>query len=225
MKSSQAALATRILVPAVAFLAEFNLATTSAPSTDAVSIYKQPMAVQRRYFADDTSTKKNAKKTPHTDWQFRCLPQISYDIVENKTANDGRSHAVTLKINGVSLKLSVPIVMRIAKNEAKQTVEHEFGHVKICADIYANAEQQMRDYAKTLLGKAYSGSGATESDACTAALKIPFNKLSQRFTTITNDKAKRISAFYDHLDATTKLPAATQIRMAEKHEATNSPPP
>jgi hypothetical protein len=225
MKSSQAALATRILVPALALLADFNLPTLSAPSKDAVSIDKQPMAVQRRYFTDDRSSSKTAKKTPHTDWQFRCLPQISYDIVENKTANDGKSHTVSLKINGVSLKLSVPIVMRIAKNEDKLTVEHEFGHVKICADIYANAEQQMRDYAKSLVGKSYSGSGATESDACSAALKTPFNKLSQRFTTLTNDKANRMSSFYDHLDATTKLPVATQIRLAEKHEATNSPPP
>lgn len=224
MKSAKAAIAALILVTALVFSAQFDLSTTSAQNTNAVLIDKQPIAVKRRYFEDDVAAKRTAKtaKTPRTDWQFRCLPQISYDIVENKTAADGRNHSVTLKIKGVSLKLSVPIVIRIAKNEPKLTIEHEFGHVKICADVYESADQLMRDYGKSLLGKSYSGSGSTEDEACNAALKTPFGQLSQHFTTITNDKVKRISQFYDHLDQTTKLPIETQIKLAEKNEATKS---
>jgi hypothetical protein len=225
MKSARA-IANFTIVPAVVALsfAGFNVPTSSAQTPDAVTIDKQPIVVQRRYYKDDNAAKRTAK-TPRTDWQFRCLPQISYDIVESKTATDGRNHSVILKIKAISLKLSLPIVMRISKTEPTLTVEHEFGHVKICADVYGDADRLMRDYATSMLGKSYSGAGQTDDDACAAALKTPLAQISERFTTITNDKAKRISQFYDHLDATTKLAVKTQISLAEKKEAARARTP
>lgn len=220
MKSTKRASASRLLFAII--LLAFALPTPSAAVTEPVSINNQPIAVQRRYF-EDGIPRKHKDKTPRTNWQFRCRPQISYDVVAHKTSVDGKTQSISVKITAIRLDLSVPIVMWISRNEEKSTVEHEFGHVKICSDVYADAQPKMRDYAKTFVGKTYSGSGPTPDDACADALKQPFAEMSAHFTTITNNKAKRISEFYDHLDATTKLPIKRQIELAEKSEAPRSP--
>jgi hypothetical protein len=122
---------------------------------------------------------------------------------------------VRLKITKVNCKLSLPIHIYLANAPSRRSVEHEYGHVRICQNVYAHADQVARQCATKLVGNEYEGSGRSHRAAAGAAVQKAIDELESSYRTATSDRVNRLSRIYDGIDATRQLPINTELRMAE----------
>jgi hypothetical protein len=179
-----------------------------------VTVVKAPMTVQKR-----VSGKASAPGFPpaFTVWSFHCTPGFEYDIVDKKVAQEFQK--VSLKITKAEVKISLSITITLPEHAGKRVIEHEEGHVKICASAYATAGKKAEDAAGAVIGRTFQGQGADLDLACQSALQKAASQLSASYRKGTVDYVNAVSHLYDKIDAKKALPVDVEIKLARKQAA------
>jgi len=188
-------------------------ASPSGQEANPVVLERSPPSLQKHYFEDSPWLRGSAKLTPRTKWSFPFhRPQVSFDIVSDAAAVQDK---IQVKITGVKMKLSLPMVMLISKSAKQDTLEHEMGHVLICTRAYSRIASQIDAYARQLIGKTYAGRGKDTTSACQAAVDQPLDALSRKYISLSQE-VNKISQRYDLIYATNpRISIKTAIKMAE----------
>ncbi|HEY9683131.1 MAG TPA: hypothetical protein V6C86_16250 [Oculatellaceae cyanobacterium] len=190
------------------FLACFFFAALCSGCTNSsVTVDKAPPTVQTVHKNVRSSSIPDSVDRAHSDldltayttWFFGCKPIFDYQIVSEREAFGQTT--TTLVIQGVNLQLSLPITIDIAKDALPSVVEHENGHVQICLKMYEHADATAREAARKLIGRPFTGTGATAGEARQKALDAAGAQLGADYRQGTVDEVNEASAYYDQLAA------------------------
>lgn len=213
MKSRFAALFACFLV---AGCAGGTIDQTSPPATPidaehAVVIVQKPIYVQNGTFVE----RQNAHSSRGlTEWFFHCYPEFKYTASSKPFA----PNKVTITITKVTLTITCPITVRVGKDQAKQTIEHENGHVEIVKQIYANAGSVAKEACKSVIGKQFSAEGANSAEATSNAIDLVAREVCKKYTEKTVLIANELSKNFDHITnhGYAKIPVPDAIKLAKE---------
>lgn len=132
------------------------------------------------------------------DYKFVLESLMDYDILEE--VNENNKCLIRLKISTVHASLSLPIEILYPPSPDERTKAHEMGHATICKRVYKNASAAIKDAAKPLLERVYTGQGANKEEALDEALQIALNELGGEYNMQTADVTKDIFEIYDFLE-------------------------
>lgn len=132
-----------------------------------------------------------------TDWMFSIKPELDFAIKEEKKAEDG--YHIWITLNGVRLKLSLPIKTYASDKAAKEVLDHERGHVEICKKIYENAREFGSRAANGQIGKTFEGFGADRKLALSNAIQVAAQEVTSPYRADTSQRADEVSSNYDLL--------------------------
>lgn len=191
MKSSL----TYILLISLAILAMLVVVFTEG---EPINISKKESTLEIKRF-DPDNPPPDVSKTFHgvTKWKFECPCEVKYSLLEQ--FDDKGGCFVRVKVTGIKAYLSLPIVMWMPDNPPDGLKAHEDGHVLICQRVYEDADQIAVEIANSMIGKTYSGTGATIEDASKFASGIAVVDFSNEFESQVARKAQNISEIYDYL--------------------------
>jgi hypothetical protein len=196
---------------------EFKGEKGTDKTDDAIVVDVTPMKVGRRSLSLKQGEESNVA---FTKWIFHLYPQITYDPLEKRQTAKGLM--VKLKVTGVTANISLLVSISISPKADKRTIDHENGHVKICAKVYSTADKAARLAAETILGKTYEGLGKDEDAASRDALSKAAAELTSLYRARTVEYADRISKFYDEIDQKRHLSIDEEVRLAEGRAAKDS---
>ena len=180
-----------------------------------VSVSKAESTLETKRF-DPDNPPPDVSKTFHgvTKWKFECPCEVKYKTLEKVDDNGGCF--VRVKVTGMKANLALPIVMWMPDSPPEGLKEHEDGHVQICQRVYAEADKIAEEIAATMIGKEYSGTGATVEDATKFASGIAVVDFSNEFESRVAKKAQNISEIYDYLARFTDSKQSTLVEEAFK---------
>ncbi|MGH9550684.1 MAG: hypothetical protein ACRD3W_14990, partial [Terriglobales bacterium] len=150
----------------------------------------------------------------YTKWTFHCVPDVKYSIVEQRTES-GRSF-VKIKVTELHVKLTLPITVNLASNAAPATVEHEYGHVKICTAIYDHATEIAEKCGNEIVGQEFQSNAPTTKDALDQAVAAAHDAFCNRYMQFTAERVNVTSEIYDALVAKLNEPTDNAVRDAQK---------
>lgn len=157
---------------------------------------KEPPSILRKIVESEQVKAGTLKDlNAETQWDFHCQPEFKYEVTAERAGPKGRT--VVIQITQVKAKLSLPITVWLPKDAPQQLVQHEDGHVKICTDIYARAEEVVRDAAKPVLKTVYQGEGKDAESATKVAIDEASQALGSEYRRGTIDVVNRVSNTYD----------------------------
>ena len=131
----------------------------------------------------------------YTEWLFSCTATFDYDTLASDDTAGGAT--CELKITGVHLKLALPITMHLPKKVSALLKKHEDGHVQICSLAYGRADKAAYDAARRVVGRVFSGNGATLAEAREMALRQPEKIIAIDFQDAVSVICDQASAKYD----------------------------
>lgn len=132
------------------------------------------------------------------DYKFILESVMDYDVIEDVEEND--KSLVRIKISTVHARLSLPIEIFYPPSPDEKTRAHEMGHATICKRVYASASNAIKEAAKPLFERIYTGQGRNKDEACDEALQIALNELGSEYNINTADVTKDIFEIYDFLE-------------------------
>lgn len=164
-----------------------------------VDVSKAEPTVATKYVKQtDLLTEFGPDTKARCDYKFILESVMDYDIIENVEENS--KFLVRLKISTVHARLSLPIEILYPPAPDERTKAHEMGHATICKRVYSSAQGAIKDAAKLLLERVYTGQGASKEEACDEALQIALNELGSEYNINTSDVTRDIFEIYDFLE-------------------------
>ena len=161
---------------ALALLTLPLLAAAPAATDPAVTITRKPPTTRTRTFDPKAPPSDMPKLTGNeaavTRSAFACASGAKYAILDSHPTSDGRV-AVTIRVDAVSMELSLENTIFLPKGAAKKLIAHEQAHAAIAESVYAHAEEVARKLVADIPGKTATATGSDEHAAGTAA----FHKL------------------------------------------------
>lgn len=133
-------------------------------------------------------------------WTFKSESEMSYSFVSKQKQGDRWS--VTIHIERVFLKLTLPIEVTTAKNSSARLDQHNKGHILICKTVYADAEKFAREAIGPVLKRTYTGEGDTVDEASAQAVGYATNELIEAYRAKTQTTAQDISDIYEFIELT-----------------------
>lgn len=173
-----------------------TLAVVACGNGGPVVVEREEPSIARRIVEPEAARAGNLRDmNAETQWDFHCVPEFKYEVTADRPGPKGRT--VVIQITQVKAKLSLPITIWLPKDASAQLVQHEDGHVKICTDVYARAEDVIREAAKPLLKTVYQGEGKDAESACRVAIDEAGQALGSEYRRGTVDVVNRVSNTYD----------------------------
>jgi hypothetical protein len=151
---------------------------------------------------EETIESKDISKRICTDagvsWTFKCETQMKYSCLER--AKLGNGWTVTIRIEEISMRLSLPITMTLPVKSPLRLQQHNEGHVIICKRVYANAEQYAKEASYPIFKRTYTADGQTVDEACANAVGVANNELIEGYKQKSQLQTQSISDTYDLLE-------------------------
>ena len=104
-----------------------------------------------------------------------------------------------VKIDRVSLRLSLAVTIWLPENATPRLKAHEEGHRQIAQHYYATADAVARGMAEKLIGRSASGEGKDAQAAGQAAVERVNQALCDRYLDALNVPCERAQAAFDRL--------------------------
>lgn len=164
-----------------------------------VDVLKSEPTIETKYVKQaDLLSEFGPDVKARCDYKFMLESLMDYDIIENVEENN--KFLVRIKISTVHARLSLPIEIFYPPAPDERTKAHEMGHAAICKRVYAKASIAVKEAAKPLLERIYTGQGASKEEACDEALQIALNELGNEYSINTADVTRDIFEIYDFLE-------------------------
>ncbi len=164
-----------------------------------VDVLKAEPTIATKYVKQaDLLTEFGPDTKARCDYKFILESMMDYDIIENVEENN--KFLVRLKISTVHARLSLPIEIFYPPTPDERTKAHEMGHATICKRVYSSASDAIKEAAKPLFERIYTGQGSSKAEACEEALQIALNELGSEYNINTADVTKDIFEIYDFLE-------------------------
>ena len=186
---------------------------TACVDSHAVTVRKERLLAQK-HTLDGKNNPKSAggnhcSMNPKTCWEFRFVPTVA--VTKTKGIKDTDWYSSTVKVQHVTVEVSLPFDMWLPDNPSDQVVEHEDGHVRICRHFYRDAAHQARKCGLHLIGREYTGEAKDEQTAEKLAIDAACAELTSCYQEKIAEPANRASADYDKLTA----PGANQLSVSD----------
>lgn len=191
-------------------LAIIGMTYTVVSEPEAVSVIKAESKLEVKRF-DPDNPPPAVSKTFHgvTKWKFECTCEVRYKVLEQ--FDDPGGCFVRIRVTGIDVGLALPITMWMPDDPPEGLRQHEDGHAEICRRVYADAEKSARKIAESMIGKEYSGTGATIVDASKFASGIAVVDYANEFEAEVAKKCQDISEIYDYLASYTSTDKAKLV--------------
>jgi hypothetical protein len=111
----------------------------------------------------------------------------------------GGKTVAKVKVDGVTVNLSLKIEIWNPTDAPKTIIEHEEGHRKLSEHFYEDAEKIAERLAKTYIGKVFSAEGVDGDAASKAAIEKALNELSQKYMGQTQVISARANIIFDEI--------------------------
>ena len=145
-----------------------------------IRIIKKAPVLSRKNIGRLTGDSPPLKERAYTRWFFHCYSNFHFDIVqENRTAG---KFTVSIVITGVTITIALPITLRLSEPIKQDTLDHEYGHVRICRQVYDHAEDAARKAAEAVMGARFTGTGDTRESAVAQALVQSAQAVGKTYT-------------------------------------------
>lgn len=169
----------------------------------AVKIEPQPPDVERKTFDPARPPKDmpplKGNEAALTSCLFDCSIGASYHIVDRK--REGGRCISTIKVQDVTIKLQLKIVIWLPEGASAKLKAHEEGHRQIDERVYEGAEGVARTIAEGFAAKVLTSEGPDCAAAETAATEAAQNKFCQSYLDQTARSASEVGDAYDRLTA------------------------
>jgi len=134
------------------------------------------------------------------EWTFKSESEMNYSFVRQQ--KQGNKWSVTISIEQVFMKLTLPIEVTIAKNSSIRLDQHNKGHILICKKVYADAEKIAREAIVPVLRRTYTGEGDTVDEASAQAVGFATDELIEAYRAKTQAAAQDICDIYEFIELT-----------------------
>jgi hypothetical protein len=111
----------------------------------------------------------------------------------------GGKTVAKVKVEGVTVKLSLKIEIWNPDDAPKTIVDHEEGHRKLSEHFYEDAQKVAERLAKGYVGKVYSAEGVDVDSASRAAIEKALNELSQKYMGETQVPSAKANVIFDEI--------------------------
>ncbi len=159
---------------------------------------KEPVIATKYLKPNEIISELGPDTKARCDFRFELESYMDYDILEK--AQDNGSCLVRLKISTVHARLTLPIEILYPPAPDEKTRAHEMGHATICKRVYLQASSAIKEAAKPVLERTYTGQGANLDEALGEALQIAVNELGEDYNLNTSMVARDIFEIYDFLE-------------------------
>ncbi len=132
------------------------------------------------------------------NWVYNCESEMSYSYVDKQKL--GNKWLVTIRIEGVLLRLSLGIDAALAKDAPARLDQHNEGHVLICKTIYKDAEKFGRAAVAPVLRRTFTGEGDTVDEASAQAVSEAAGEIANRYKEDLQVKTQDVTEIYDFLE-------------------------
>jgi hypothetical protein len=194
-----AAAAAPVLAPATA--------PTSAPVDERVAVDHQPPTWKRVDFEPGKvpdGVKITAGEAAVTRFDFQCGAFFQWAI--ERSARERGEWVVSVRPTHVRVKLTLENTLFLPTNATPKLEAHEQGHRTINDAVYQQAAAVARQEAARVLGRSWTGTGATEDDAVKAAGRAALEDFCAAYHRQISDKAYRVGQLYDEITDHGRLP-------------------
>ena len=152
----------------------------------------------------------------YTTWDFHCRPEIKYYVCSTKDDPAG-TKSIEIEVTGIKINLSTDIYEMYSSRATKFISAHEQGHVKICKDVYAHANDAAQQAAHGVLEGKFQGTGKTLEEALRIAVEAAAEAFCKGYRAKTSDIVANVSRRYDQIqDANLKMDPPTVVQQAQR---------
>jgi hypothetical protein len=193
---------TRLAVACLTIL----LAATVALAADPVTVNKAGVTVARKVFDPKNPPRDmppvTAEEAGLCHYAFSTRVAITADI---EVVSDGR---VTIIPAAVTVNVSMPVTIYIAKDAPKRIEEHEDGHLAICEYYYANIDTYAKRAGEARIGKSFPGAGKDKQAAIDDAMNTAIAEINNEIMGHTQVRAAAANERYDKITDHSRKPGS-----------------
>jgi hypothetical protein len=128
---------------------------------------------------------------------FGIESAFSVEVVSEEKR--GGKTVAKVKVQGVTVNLSLKIEIWNPNDAPKTIVDHEEGHRKLSEHFYQDAQKVADRLAQGYIGKVYSAEGANGDAASRAAIEKALNELSQKYMGETQVPSAKANEIFDEI--------------------------
>jgi hypothetical protein len=194
--------------------------TTALPPASAdVTIDQKAAVVERKTFDPDHRPPEMPALKPGeaavTESQFDCDADISYKIIERKSADE--TCTVSLRVQMVHVTLALKVLVWLPQSVPAKLAAHEEGHRRIDQRVYEEAQSELEKEARLLDGQTLRASAADCETAARQATQSAANAFCQQYLQLVAKRVGRVSDQYDKITA-----HGTKVIQAEEDAITQA---
>lgn len=189
--------------------------------TQRVFVQKRIPIVQMNFFKRSSAFKQESQEPDEdasSQWNFECASEMDYSFLEKQKSGD--NWLVRLKIDGVRVRLALPVKVSLPYSASTRLNAHEEGHVDICKRVYEKADNHAREAIHDIMQRSYAGEGATVDEATQRAVGVAARELADIYRRQTADVVNDVSEIYDFLQRKPgSVPGESVVEAFERYSA------
>lgn len=166
-----------------------------------VSVSKIPPSLEVKQIqeaVDITDISKPLCAKAGVTWSFQCETNMKYSYVEK--VKMGERWTVTIRIDEISMRLSLPIAKTLPVKPPERLAQHNDGHVQICNKVYSAAEEYAKEACQPIFKRTYTADGDTVDEASAKAVGMANDEVIESYKQKTQEQTQSISDAYDLLE-------------------------
>jgi hypothetical protein len=178
-------------------------AAAAPAAEEAVKVEKAEVAVEYKRFdphnLPDPPPPLNAGEAAVCLYNYGVQVDSRYSYAAAPATPKGESTKLEVKVERVSVQLSLSVTIWIPNDATEALKEHEEGHRRLAEHYYGSADAVVKGLAANAVGQKVSGEGKDLETAGRAAIDVVNQKLCRDYLASINGPCERAQEAFDRL--------------------------
>jgi len=166
-----------------------------APKDHSITILVEPSTTEVKYLDGIYWPQGKACGRAYTYWTFMCRPVFQLKVLPELS----KPHFWVFEVTAVSIKVALPLRTWLPFGCKDKLRAHEAGHIKMCEELYKNADTVARQCATEMMGRHIQSAADNEESARESAITEATRTLDSEYREKMSSAADGAGVIYDRI--------------------------